>query len=288
MVKNNYLPFRARILEKTKQTEIDWTYRLECQLNPVSGQFVEVSIPGVGECPISISDFGDGYIEMTIRKVGKVTEGIDRLDKEDYLYMRGPYGHGFPVEDFQGKHLIIAAGGTGLAPVKSVINYFYANLGLLKELDLLTGFKTPSDVLFKSELDKWAQVFRVQVTVDKVDTAEDDAAGTDVAEIDATSHLQVPPKAWAGKVGLITSLVPDLEIPSLEDTRVIIVGPPIMMKYTVQEFLRRGIAQENIWVSFERKMSCGLGKCGHCKIDETYVCLEGPVFNFTKAQNLLD
>ena len=265
MVKNNYLPFRAKILEKLKQTEIDWTYRLECQTKPVFGQFMEVSIPGVGECPISISDFGDGYIEMTIHKVGKVTEGIDRLDKEDYLYLRGPYGHGFPVEDFHNKHLIIAAGGTGLAPVKSVINYFYANQELLKEFDILSGFKTPSDILFKSDLAKWSQVFKVVVTVDKADGME-----TDVA------------------IGLITNLVPDLQIPSLEDTRVIIVGPPIMMKYTALEFLRRGIAKENIWVSFERKMSCGLGKCGHCKIDETYVCLEGPVFNFIKAQTLLD
>ncbi len=268
MAENNYLPFRAKILEKLKQTEIDWTYRLECQIKPVFGQFMEVSIPGVGECPLSISDFGDGYIEMTIRKVGKVTEGIDQLDKGDYLYLRGPYGHGFPVEYFHNKHLIIAAGGTGLAPVKSVINYFYANQGLLKEFDILSGFKTPSDVLFKSDLDKWAQVFRVEVTVDKADVVETNS--------------------WPSKIGLITNLVPDLQIPALADTRVIIVGPPIMMKYTAQEFSRRGIAKENIWVSFERKMSCGLGKCGHCKIDETYVCLEGPVFNFTKAQNLLD
>ena len=119
--------------------------------------------------------------------------------------------------------------------------------------------------MFKSDLAKWSQVFKVVVTVDKADGME-----TDVA------------------IGLITNLVPDLQIPSLEDTRVIIVGPPIMMKYTALEFLRRGIAKENIWVSFERKMSCGLGKCGHCKIDETYVCLEGPVFNFIKAQTLLD
>jgi anaerobic sulfite reductase subunit B len=278
LAKNNFLPFRAKILEKLKQTEIDWTYRLECQIKPVFGQFMEVSIPGVGECPISISDFGEGYIEMTIRKVGKVTEGIDGLDKEDCLYLRGPYGHGFPVEEFHNKHLIIAAGGTGLAPVKSVINYFYANLGFLKEFDILCGFKTPSDILFKSDLDKWAQVFSVEVTADKADELK----------TESTDNSKAKTNSWPSKIGLITNLVPDLQIPSLADTRVILVGPPIMMKYTAQEFLRRGIAKENIWVSFERKMSCGLGKCGHCKIDETYVCLEGPVFNFIQAQKLLD
>lgn len=274
MAENNYLPFRAKILEKLKQTEIDWTYRLECPVKPACGQFMEVSIPRVGECPISISDFGDDYLEMTIRKVGKVTEGIDRLAKGDYLYLRGPYGQGFPLEDFQHKHLIIAAGGTGLAPVKSVINYFYANQGLLKEFDILCGFKTPADILFKPDLDKWAQAFRVEVTVDTVSDPE----------TDAVVRLQAKPNSWPSKVGLITSLVPNLQIPALADARVVIVGPPVMMKYTAQEFLRRGIARENIWVSFERKMSCGLGKCGHCKIDETYVCLEGPVFILSRLK----
>lgn len=277
MAKNIFRPFRAKIIDKFKQTEIDWTYRLECRIQPVFGQFMEVSIPGVGECPISISDFGDGFLEMTIRKVGKVTEGIDRLRAGDFLYLRGPYGHGFPVEDFNNKHLIIAAGGTGLAPVKSVINHFYANQGTLKEFNILSGFKTSRDILFKSELDKWAKVFQVEVTVDKGDTRPTIA-----------SDPQPNTAAWPSKIGLITGLVPDLQIPSLEEVRVIIVGPPVMMKFTAQEFLNRGIAKENIWVSFERKMSCGLGKCGHCKIDETYVCLEGPVFNFKKAQNLLD
>ncbi|ODA41014.1 anaerobic sulfite reductase subunit AsrB [Desulfosporosinus sp. BG] len=273
MVNNNYLPFKAKILDKYQQTELDWTYRLECQINPVFGQFMEVSLPGVGECPISISDFGEGYIEMTIRTVGQVTEGIDKLNPEDHLYLRGPYGIGFPIESFHSKHLIIATGGTGLAPVKSVINYFYAHPELLKQCDILTGFKTPRDVLFASDLDKWSQVFRVEVTVDK---------------LDEFGNFEVIPNSCSRKTGLITSLIPDVQLPSLEDVRVVIVGPPIMMRYTAQEFLCRGLKQEHIWVSFERKMSCGLGKCGHCKIDETYVCLEGPVFNFTKAQTLLD
>ncbi|KLU67413.1 anaerobic sulfite reductase subunit B [Desulfosporosinus acididurans] len=273
MVKNSYIPFKAKILAKYQQTELDWTYRLECQIQPIAGQFMEVSLPGVGECPISISDFGDGYIEMTIRRVGQVTGGIDKLVPGDYLFLRGPYGKGFPLESFYNKHLIIAAGGTGLAPVKSVINYFYARPELLQRCDILTGFKTPNDVLFKHDLDKWAQTFRVEVTVDK---------------LDESGNLEVIANSCSRRTGLITALIPDVEIPSLEDVRVIIVGPPVMMKFTAQEFLCRGLAKENIWVSFERKMSCGLGKCGHCKIDETYVCLEGPVFNFAQAQTLLD
>lgn len=273
MLNNQYLPFKARILAKYQQTQLDWTYRLECPLKPTFGQFMEVSLPGAGECPISISDFGENYIEMTIRTVGKVTEGLDKLKRDDCLFLRGPYGKGFPIEEFYNKHLIVAAGGTGLAPVKSVINYFYAQPNLLKQCDILTGFKTPGDVLFAKDLDQWAQTFRVEVTVDKLDEEE---------KPKVTAHSCSP------KRGLITGLIPAVQMYSLEDVRVIVVGPPLMMKYTVQEFLDRGLAKEKIWVSFERKMSCGLGKCGHCKIDETYVCLEGPVFNFAQAQTLLD
>lgn len=264
---NNYLPFKAEIIDVIKQTEIDWTYRLACDLKPQWGQFVEVSLPGVGECPISISDFGEGYIEMTIRRVGKVTNVIHQLDQANHLFIRGPYGHGFPIPEFTGKQLIIAAGGTGLAPVKSIINYYYQNPGLLTKLDLLAGFKSPTDILFSEELCRWSQQFNVLVTVDKMLEAE------------------LP---FNCKECLITKRIPGIAISNLEDVRAIIVGPPIMMKFTAQEFLNRGIKEENIWVSFERKMCCGVGKCGHCKIDDTYVCLEGPVFNYTKAKNLMD
>lgn len=267
MAPNPYLPFKAEIISVTRQTDIDWTYRLACDLNPRWGQFAEVSIPGVGECPISISDFGDGYIEMTIRRVGKVTDVIHQLDQADHLFIRGPYGQGFPVPDFYGHHLVIAAGGTGLAPVKSIINHFHRHPERLNRLDLLAGFKSPADILFKEELANWAKLFNVLVTVDKKNSEN--------TAIDC-------------KEGLITKFVPELEIPQLAEARVIIVGPPVMMKFTAQEFLKRGVAEENIWVSFERKMCCGIGKCGHCKIDNTYVCLEGPVFNYTRAKNLLD
>ena len=272
MAENYYLPFKAKILAKYPQTQADWTYRLECRIKPGFGRFMEVSLPGIGECPISISDFGQDYIEMTIRTVGKVTEGIDRLKPGDFLWLRGPYGNGFPLAEFYHKHLIIAAGGTGLAPVKSVINRFAAQPELLKQFDILTGFKTPADILFKNEIRKWSETFRVEVTVDKLNELRnaDESAG------------------YTGRIGLITALIPELQIPSFDEVNVIIVGPPLMMKFTVQEFLKRGIRPEAIWVSFERKMSCGLGKCGHCKIDETYVCLEGPVFNWVKAQTLLD
>ena len=261
---NPLIPEKKKILEVTSQTEIDITYKVEFDKEVRGGQFVQLSIPRIGEAPISISDFGEGYIEMTIRKVGSLTDEIYNLKKGDYIHIRGPYGNGFPIEEFENKHLIIAAGGTGLAPVKKVINIYNENIHKLKKFDLLIGFKSPKDILFSNEIEKWKENINLTLTVDN--------KGED----------------WKGNTGLITTFVPKINIPSTEDVAVIIVGPPIMMKFTALEFLKLGIPKKNIWVSFERKMSCAIGKCGHCKIDETYVCLEGPVFNFVKAETLID
>ncbi|AOY75199.1 anaerobic sulfite reductase subunit AsrB [Clostridium formicaceticum] len=262
-MKNCYLPRQYKIIDITPQTAIDYTYRVAFDQPVIGGQFVEVSIPGIGEAPISISDFGEGYIDMTIRKVGKVTHYLNTLKVGDPLYLRGPYGNGFDLEKYKQKHLVLAAGGTGLAPIKSIINYFHNHPNMIAHLDLLIGFKSSKDILFADEIKKWQQnkKFRLLLTIDGEE------------------------ENWQGNVGLITKYVPEISIE--KNTEVIIVGPPLMMKFTAMAFLEK-TSEEKIWVSFERKMSCGIGKCGHCKIDETYVCLEGPVFNYTKAKQLID
>jgi anaerobic sulfite reductase subunit B len=261
---NVYMPQKAQILEITPQTDIDYTFRLRANMKPEHGQFLQLSIPKIGEAPISISDYNNEYIELTIRKVGTVTDAIHELNPGDYVFIRGPYGHGFPVNNFKGKNVIIAAGGTGLAPVKSIINRFYRNPGEINKLNIMAGFKSPKDILFRDEINMWKEKFEVLLTVDNGD------------------------KKWNGNVGLITKFIPEIDIENPDNTIVIVVGPPMMMKFTCLEFLKRSIPEENIWVSFERKMSCGIGKCGHCKINETYVCLEGPVFNYPKSKELLD
>ncbi|AGB41197.1 sulfite reductase, subunit B [Halobacteroides halobius DSM 5150] len=266
MSKNPYLPEHAEIIDIKQETEVDYTYRLDIDLDVENGQFVEVSIPKVGECPISVSDFGDDYIDLTIRHVGKVTNQIGDLEVGDKLGIRGPYGNGFPMDKYQGTDMVIAAGGTGLAPVKSIINHYYNNPAEVASLTLLLGFKSPDNILFREEIKKWraAEHIDVILTVDKGD------------------------KEWRGNKGLITNFVDQVEFTNLDNMEVIVVGPPIMMKFTTQEFMKHDLTQEQIWVSFERKMSCGIGKCGHCKIDDTYVCVEGPVFNYPTAEKLID
>lgn len=265
-MENSFLSEKYKIIEVTAETAIDYTYKIEFDKPVNHGQFLQVSIPTVGECPISISGFGKGYIDLTIRHVGRVTNEVKKLKVGDSIRLRGPYGNGFCLDCYRGKQLVVSAGGTGLAPVRSIINHFMTNPDEVRGLDVLIGFKTPNDIIFKDEVDKWMHSPKMNVilTVDRNDSA------------------------WACNTGFITDFVSQVNINDLDNVEVIIVGPPIMMSRTAGEFQKLGVKEENIWVSFERNMSCGVGKCGHCKINETYVCLEGPVFRFTKAKTLID
>ena len=261
---NPYLPKPYKILGIRKETDIDWTFKVEYSGELIGGQFMEISIPGLGEAPISICDFDENSLEMTIRKVGRLTNKVFDLTAGDTLFMRGPYGNGFNLDLFRGKDLTIIAGGTGLAPVKKTIDYFVQNNIEVKSLEILLGFKSPEDILYPLKIKEWEKTVKVITTVDN---------GAD---------------GWTGETGLITTHIKKLKLETPSVKTAIVVGPPIMMKFTVLELIKNGFMEENIWVSFERKMSCGIGKCGHCKIDETYVCLEGPVFNYTKAKHLID
>lgn len=264
-MRNIYMPFKAQIKKIIPHTDIDYTFLLEYTGAVKPGQFFEVSIPKYGEAPISVSEIGESHIGLTIRRVGVVTNTIHEMREGDTLFLRGPYGNGFDVSLYRNKEIIVAAGGTGLAPVKGIVDYFAAYPEQAKSFTLLAGFKSPYDILFKDDFKQWEKTINVTLTVDK---AED--------------------KLYQGRTGLITNFIQDITFANLAEAQVIVVGPPIMIKFTVAEFLKRGVKEENLWVSYERKMCCGVGKCGHCKIDDTYICLEGPVFNYSKAKTLID
>ena len=264
MINNDYIPFPSKILEVIEHTDIEYTFRMEFKGDVKPGQFFEVSIPRYGEAPISVSGIGENFVDLTIRRVGKVTNEIFKNYVGDKLFMRGPYGNGFDVDNYKNKELIVVAGGTGLSPVRGVVSYFANNSSETNGLTLITGFKSPKDMLFKDDLKAWADKMNLIVTVDSAE------------------------EGYTGHTGLVTKFIPELEINDKENVQVIVVGPPMMMKFTVMEFLKLGIKEENIWISQERKMCCGLGKCGHCKIDDTYICLDGPVFNYTKGKLLID
>lgn len=264
MEKNKYLPFVSEILEVIQHTDIEYTFRMHYRGTVKPGQFFEVSIPKYGEAPISVSGIGGDTVDLTIRRVGKVTNEIFEQYVGDTLFLRGPYGNGFDIEQYKGRDLIIIAGGTGVSPVRGVIDYFAAHRSEVSGFSLIAGFKSPADILFKNDFELWKKTCIVTLTVDAAD-----------------EYSNYP-------VGLVTKYIPDLIIPDLSKAVAIVVGPPVMMRFAVAELLKRGITEEQIWISHERKMCCGIGKCGHCKIDDTYICLDGPVFNYVKGAGLID
>ncbi len=261
---NPYLPVASRIMQIKKETEIEYTFTLESQIKPAHGQFVEVSLPGTGEAPISISGAGEGWIQLTIRAAGHLTRAILSCRVGEVIYLRGPYGVAFPASLYADKILVIAAGGCAVAPVRTLIQSRLSDKKQAANTRLVFGFKDPESVLYKDELEEWKSKAQVIITVDK----------------EACS--------WNGRTGLITSHVPDVDIPDPLQTHVVVVGPPVMMKFTAAEFIKRKITPDRIWVSYERRMACGLGKCGHCKIDSTYVCVDGPVFRYDSVSGLVD
>ena len=277
-INNDYIPFPSKILDVTRHTSIEYTFRMAYDGPVKPGQFFEVSMPKYGEAPISVSGIstgnlvgdgcaagdGEGFVELTIRRVGKVTNEIFENYVGDTLLMRGPYGNGFDVNDYAGGDLIVIAGGTGLSPVRGVVDHFARHAEDRGQMTLIAGFKTPSDILFLEDLGRWKKTMDVIMTVD---CAPDD---------------------MVCNVGLVTQYIPQIKLGDPLNTRAIVVGPPAMMRFSVQGLLGIGLPEENIWISQERKMCCGLGKCGHCKIGSTYVCLDGPGFNDTKGKTLLD
>ena len=265
------VPKAAEIVYKEPMTDIDTMYRIRLDsgdaLGHRPGQFVELSIFGIGEAPISIaSSPGSGpEFDLLVRKIGDVTSKLDTLSIGDKTGIRGPFGNGFNVEELKGRNLLYIGGGCGLAPLRSLINYSLENRSDFKNITILYGCKDPSSLLFNSDLELWGSREDVdfKVTVDE-----------------CKSH-----DCWEGNVGVITTLIPDVEIDP-DTTMAIVVGPPVMYKYVIRELKQKGISDENIIVSLERRMKCGVGKCGHCQINGVYVCLEGPVFNYADIKEL--
>lgn len=264
MNKNEYIPFISEIKEVIKHTDIEYTFRMTYEGDVKPGQFFEVSIPKYGESPISVSGISGGTVDLTIRRVGKVTNEVFEHYVGDKLFLRGPYGNGFDVETYKNKEIVIVAGGTGVSPVRGIIDYFSNHPKEHKGMTLIAGFKSPKDILFVSDFERWKDNMDVILTLD--------SANGD------TSYRE----------GFVTQYIPKLTLKNVSEAVAIVVGPPPMMRFSTKGLLDLGLREENIWISQERKMCCGIGKCGHCKVDDTYICVDGPVFNYTKGRNLID
>lgn len=266
MTANPFAVTKCKIISITPQTLNDYTYRIACDISPKFGQFIVASIPTVGEAPFSISDFRAGSIDITVRFIGKVTNHIKRLRTGDDLYIRGPYGNGFPVERFSGKHLVIVTGGSGLVPVKGFIGFYEKNTEKIHKMDILMGFKSPGDMLFAEEAQGWSENEKINTLV--------------------TIYKQNA--AWVGRVGFVTNLISEIEIEDYENTEAIVIGSQSTLKTACNELAKHRIKDESIWVSLERKMSCGVGICGNCRVNDIHVCADGPVFSYSAAKKFID
>lgn len=235
------------------------------QLDYDPGQFVEVSLLGLGEAPISItsSPTKRGSFELCVRAVGKLTDALHKLNAGDEIGIRGPFGRGFRTSMLEGFDLLMIAGGLGIAPMRSLINYVVDNRRDFGKTDILLGCRDPKSMLFSDELDIWTKRMDINFscTVDRADPE------------------------WKGNVGVITSLIPGVDIIP-QETYAIVVGPPIMYRFVIKELLNKGIPENQILVSLERHMKCGLGKCGHCQIHDIYCCQDGPVFGYHEIKDL--
>lgn len=230
------------------------------------GQFVEISILGIGEAPISVtsSPTHKGSFELAVRATGSVTNALHRLTKGAKVGIRGPFGNGFPLETLKGKDLLFVAGGIGLFPLRSLINYVLDTRKDFGEVTTLFGCRSPQERLFCDQLAAW-NACKDMCFMETVDRAPDDS--------------------WKGNVGVITTLFPKINIDPAK-TYAIVVGPPIMYRFVIAECLKKGLAEDHIIMSLERRMKCGVGKCGHCQINGLYCCQEGPVFTYAQVKSL--
>jgi sulfite reductase subunit B len=265
-----YIPMPATVVKTRALTAMEKVFTIELphgqSLGHRPGQFVQVSLFGIGEAPISISSSpsrSNGTFELCVRQVGDVTRALHKLDTGATLGIRGPFGNGFPLDEFKGKDILFAPGGMGLPPARSVINQVLDDRGSFGRVIILYGAKTPPELLFRDELEAWSRRDDVefQVTVDRGDAQ------------------------WKGNVGVITTLFPKITV-NPRNTVAITIGPPVMYRFVLMELIGKGIPDEQIWMSLERRMKCGVGKCGHCQINNLYCCQQGPVFSYAQIKGV--
>lgn len=262
-----YKPMRTVLDDVITETANIKTFVLEPE-EPLpfdAGQFVEVTVPGLGEAPFtpSSSPSESDRLAVTVMEAGHVTSALHTLQPGARLGTRGPYGNTYPLEEFTGRDILIMGGGVGLAPLRSLLLALLAGRENYGRLILCYGARTPADLVYKDQLPAWdaADDLEVHLTVDQAQNG------------------------WGGKVGVVTETLEDVELDTSRAVGVV-CGPPIMMRFATMALLAKGFTSPNIHLSMERNMSCGIGKCGHCRIGPYYVCRDGPVFRFSDLEHI--
>ncbi len=269
---DSWMPVPARILSVKHENKNTRTYTLEFVDESVRrmyafapGQFNMLYVPGVGEAAISISSdpASTRRVEHTIRTVGSVTRAVERMGPGGLVGLRGPFGQGWPMHRMEGRHVVIVAGGIGIAPLRPVIYQILRDRQRYGRVILLYGCRNPGDRVFASELEKWEEERSIQVLV-TVDNATE---------------------GWTGPVGVVTHLLRRVRV-NARDTVVLVCGPKILNRVAARNFLQLHVPEEQVFVSLERSMNCGFGRCGHCQYGRFFVCKDGPVFCFADIASI--
>lgn len=262
-------PVPHRVSRRLRETKDTWTLELEPldgdPLGVLPGQFTMLYAFGVGEVPISVCGDTEGPLVHTVRAVGAVTEAICASKPGAVLGVRGPFGNAWPVEGAAGSDVVIVAGGIGLAPLRPALTHVLQRRDEYGAVALLYGSRTPADILYARELERWRSRFDLHVGV-TVDSATGD---------------------WRGRVGVVPALVAGARFDP-GSTFALVCGPEIMMRFAARALLDRGVPAERIYISMERNMQCGVGHCGHCQLGPTLICRDGPVYRYDELARLME
>ncbi|MCK9603906.1 MAG: FAD/NAD(P)-binding protein [Candidatus Omnitrophica bacterium] len=268
-MKNIYRPIEATLEGVIVETPTIKTFVLRPKedFSFRTGQFIELTLPGMGEAPFTPSSDPNikEKIDVTIMNAGRVTSLLHNSPKNISVGIRGPYGKGYPLDKFAGKDIVIVGGGVGLAPLRSLLFSLFAEIDKYNKIVLRYGARTPNDMVYKDAIPLWANKKKV----------------------DLVTTVDVGNPEWKGNVGIVTTIVKDLPV-DIKNTVCIVCGPPIMMKFVTLKLLDTGFAPGDIYLSMEKNMSCGLGKCGHCRVGKYYACKDGPVFTYEQLKDIHD
>jgi sulfhydrogenase subunit gamma (sulfur reductase) len=273
MVQSSMVPEPCRVLEAIRQTPKEVLLVVaapqQAPFQPEPGQFVMVSLPGIGEAPISLAALPgegtpEGTFELLVRKVGRLTNLVTRLVAGEVLYVRGPYGRRVAWDQFEGSNLMLIAGGLGLAPLRPFVRRALLRRERFRHIDVLIGARNPDELLFRDDLATW-KARRDDVRV--------------LLTVDAASD------GWGGRIGVITTLFDQVH-PETEDAVAVMCGPPVMYRHAIRRLLAMGFYENRVWLTLERRMKCGLGLCGNCQMNGLYLCQQGPLFSYREVRHL--
>ncbi|MBI3807721.1 MAG: FAD/NAD(P)-binding protein [Nitrospirae bacterium] len=273
-MRNLYLPHLTTIKTLVKENPDTWTFELEFQdpglrdsFSFRPGQFGLLSAFGAGESTLTLASgsLRRGSLDVTFRRIGRVTGALAILNEGETVGFRGPYGNRFPMESFRGKNLLFIAGGIGLPAVTSVLYDALENRGDYGTMTILYGARSSRDLVYKKQISEWEKRPDVNMvkTVDPWGVSE----------------------GWDGMVGLVPAVLEQINPPA-KNAAVIMCGPPVMIKFSLQTLEKLGFSSEQVYLTLENKMKCGLGKCGRCNIGDIYICKEGPVYTAAEIQKM--